>query len=275
MFLLKCIFFSISSFSQVFDGVSGDEASIYKILNQSEESQVLIMTELHGYSPHHENQRNLLVHLANRPRVVSVGMEHFAYPLQDAVDDYVRGSLDEADFLTQMGWGKGLSFDHYRLQVRIPRYTGGRTLALNIPRYISGKVARSGLESLSADERTLLPPLYSRGSEDYFERFKEVMENHIPESMLENYFMAQSLWDDTMAWTTARQLATNPEELIVILVGDFHAIYGHGLVERLRANGVDRITVVSQVLKKDEALPHPVYGPRSDYIWVSEEGDQP
>ena len=132
-------------------------------------------------------------------------------------------------------------------------------------------MARQGLDSLSEEERRLLPPLYDRGSDEYFERFKKIMENHVPEHMLENYFLAQSLWDDTMAWSSARHLANHPEDLLVILVGDFHANYGHGLVERLYANGVKDVLVISQVLEKKQTEPHPIYGPRADFVWVVED----
>ena len=63
----------------------------------------------------------------------------------------------------------------------------------------------------------------------------------------------------------------------MIVVGDFHAQYGGGLPDRLRARGVQSVTVLSQIEAAglteselhDEAGPSTSYGPRADGVWIS------
>ncbi len=74
-------------------------------------------------------------------------------------------------------------------------------------------------------------------------------------------------------------LRAHPEQVLVIIVGDFHASYGGGLPDRLRARGVTSMLVISQVnrfgLDDDETrrlvVPDPRHGVRADYVWVTEE----
>lgn len=241
---------------------------------------VLVLGEQHalGESPsekiHHGNQHRLLFELARQHRV-SLGMEFFDYPKQDIVDQYVWGQLPETDFLKQVGWG-GNAWPLYRDQVKFAGATGGRTFALNIPRAISGKVARGGKQSLSADEQALLPPIWEVGSPFYFARFKEVMDGHLPPEMLERYFLAQSLWDDTMAWQISKNHRNGDDEVFVVIVGQFHAEFGHGLPSRLDRYGVEQVKTMIQVEVTDwrakdldaAVAADATYGNHADYIWV-------
>ena len=81
-----------------------------------------------------------------------------------------------------------------------------------------------------------------------------------------------------MAWRVAEFLRGHPDHVLFIVVGDFHASYFGGLPDRLRARGVDDILVISQVNAEDSSEderreliePHPVYGPRADFVWSTE-----
>lgn len=221
---------------------------------------------------HHENQKRLLQFLDDD---VSVGMEFYAYPTQPAVDGYLAGTMNEADFLKAVEWG-GNFFDLYKPQTLYPRDHRGVTVALNMPRAISGKVAKQGPDSLSEQERALLPPIWEKGSAPYFERFSEIMGGHLRPDKLENYFWAHSLWDDTMAWRASLRRAAAPAETMIIIVGGFHAEFGHGLPSRLsRHSGAAPVTLLQAEVSEwtDEALnaavaADPKYGPHADYMWV-------
>lgn len=152
-------------------------------------------------------------------------------------------------------------------------------MALNAPEQVTRALAERGLDGLSDEERGLLPPGFTPGSTAYFERFAREVQQHGPmsESTVRTFFAAQSAWDDTMAWQAARFLAAHPEQVLVIIVGDFHASFGGGLPDRLWARGVTKTVVISQVDARglDEAalrallVPDSQYGPRADFIWVT------
>ena len=160
-----------------------------------------------------------------------------------------------------------------------PLSAGGTSWALNAPRAVTGKVARTGISSLTPEEAALLPPNWSLGNDLYYERFKAVMgDGHIPEEALLRYFTAQSLWDETMSWRAVDFVRQNPDQVLVILVGDFHAVYGGGLADKIHQRGWNQILTIGQVSlegatpqEQDEIMkPHPVYGKRADYIWVGD-----
>jgi len=271
---------SVLAFGQIafagswYKGTTGELVGENDIISDVKSGQVLLMSELHDSEDHHQNQRDLMVKLSGGTFPISTGMEFFDYTKQNHVDDYGLDKIDEQSFLKLVGWGK-INFDFYRFQVRLPYYSGGRTYGLNIPRAVSSQVAKGGLESLTEEQKKFLPPNFTLGSDTYLERFREVMGDHVPKEKIMNYFTAQSLWDDTMAWRAALAMQENPNQLLVVIVGDFHVAYQDGLVARLRARGAQNILSVSQVdtssLKSDERkrfmAPHERYGARADYIY--------
>jgi uncharacterized iron-regulated protein len=233
-----------------------------------EPGTILILGEFHDSASHHANQREILRLLGDRGMKVSVGLEFFERPHQAAVDRWLEGSLGEGDFLREIGWGK-IPFDLYREQAQFPGTHGGKTLALNASRALTGVISKKGIEGLTDEEKAQLPPGFELGSGTYFERFRETMAGHVPDSAIARYFEAQSTWDDTMAWTATEYLRAASEQVLVILVGDFHAAYGDGLAHRLRERGASRVLLISQVADEEEAAVHPIWGARGDYVWVA------
>lgn len=221
---------------------------------------------------HHGNQLRLMQEIGKTSKI-SLGMEFFNYTDQSTIDSYLDGELSESKFLSAISWGSS-AYSMYRRQVQAPRSLRGHTYGLNIPRAITGKIGKSGRDSLDDSEKALLPPIWERGSDPYFERFTEVMNGHVTGEKLENYFWAHSLWDDTMAWQAVAN--ARADEVFMIIVGEFHAEFGHGLPARLQRHGARSVKTVIQSEIVDftpEALEaetriHDKYGLRADYIWV-------
>jgi uncharacterized iron-regulated protein len=256
------------------------------VATQTSAGDILLFGEQHadednkeepGVVLHHGNQTRLLRFFADRNLKVSVGMEFFNYPLQAKVDEFLAGTLNEADFLTAMGWS-GNYFSSYRDQVLFPASSGGRTLALNMPRSVTSTVAKLGPYGLSDEQRALLPPIWEQGSATYYKRFVEIMGDHVPEEKLQNYFWAHSLWDDTMAWNAVRHRQMVSDDVLLVIVGEFHVEYGDGLASRLLKHGAQSVrTVVQTEIPKDQwsqeeldklVIPDAEYGARADYIWL-------
>jgi len=265
----------------LYDGQSGEKVNLGRLVGQIEPGEVLVLGENHGFSPHHENQYDVLLNLVGlNPRGLrlSVGMEFFPRFAQKAVDEFISGLLPETDFLGRVEWGGGISFDHYRRQVLFPKAAGGTTVALNARRSLTSKIAKCGLDSLTPTEREELPKDFTLGNPLYKDRFREVMGGHVKEEQLERYFTAQSAWDEVMATTACEFLAANPEQTLVVIVGDFHAAYGGGLPDRMKARGCRKVTVVSQLQVEDltnpenarDILPDSRWGRRGDYVWAVE-----
>lgn len=244
---------------------------------------VVIIGENHGLKAHQKQQMEILTALRNKGLKVSVGLEFFSYPDQHLVNDYRNGHLLESEFLKLIKWG-GTPYEFYRDQVFFPDlHENAATLALNAPRSLTSKIAKNGLPSLSPVDLALLPPQFSLGRESYHRRFLEAIP-HLPSpEAADRYFAAQSVWDDTMAWKATDFMRSNPEHVLVIVVGDGHVQYGGGLPDRVRArypgisvwtySQINTLGLDEKEISK-EIEPSPIYGLRSDFLWL-EQGESP
>ena len=252
-------------------------------------NDILVFGEQHAVD---ESDPDSIVHqghqielLKSLPKV-NLGMEFLEYPKQNFVDQYLLGQMTDLDFQTAVGWGSN-PFSLYKQQILAPVAGGGSTWAINMPREITKQISKQGLGSLTPEQQSFLPPHLSRGRALYFARFEEVMSGHATPEQIENYFWAQSTWDETMAWRTLLLISdpkTNKDYVTVIIVGAFHVEYGGGLPDRLKArilndwpngNGPRVKTLVQMDLPNLEAktiesalAPDPKYGLISDYVWV-------
>lgn len=280
--LIFIAFFNLAStaFSApqgLYSGATGAPVVLIEELAQRvRPGSVVVVGENHGFSVHQGQQMAILSALRDLGFKVSVGLEFFSYPDQQRVHEYRLGYLSESDFLKQINWGSGFDFGFYKSQALFPRYElGEQTWALNTPRFLTSKVAKSGLDSLTPQEAALLPPQFTLGRDSYRVRFFESIPHPLPPPAQDKYFAAQSIWDDTMAWRAKQFLEIYPEQVLVIIVGEFHVQYGGGLPDRLRARGVTDILTFSQVDSTEASsaaellAPSPRDGVRADYLWLA------
>lgn len=263
--------------SGILRGKSLETVTLEESLRSVTPGSVVVIGENHGFKVHQDQQVAIMSALRNKGLRVSVGMEFFSYPHQDLVDSYRAGVLPELDFLKAITWGSPV-FDFYRDQALFPDLTeGSRTVALNAPRSLTAKVSKSGLDSLTSDEKNLLPSDFTLGRDSYKRRFLGMMP-HIPTPEAgEKYFAAQSIWDDTMAWQVALFTSIHPEQVLVIVVGEFHTQYGGGLPDRIRARTNVPVLTFSQINVSDlseeeiskEIAPSLTDGARADYLWLA------
>ncbi|MEN0057459.1 MAG: ChaN family lipoprotein [Bdellovibrio sp.] len=264
--------------SGIYQGLNHEAVSLAEAVQGVTPGSVVVIGENHGFSEHQAQQVEIMETLRQQGLKVSVGLEFFTYTFQTQVEQYRQGLLLEADFLKEIQWG-GISYDFYRSQALFPRLEeGAKTLALNAPRSLTGKVSKSGLASLTEEDRALLPPQFALGRDSYKERFLKMMP-HLPSPEAgERYFAAQSVWDDTMAWRAVEFLQAHPEQVLVIVVGDFHVQYGGGLPDRLRARlpGLPVLTFsqvntlgLSPEQIAQEIEPSEKEGARADYLWLA------
>lgn len=262
----------------IFRGGDLQEVSLVQSLEKVQPGSIVIIGENHGFQKHRDQQVQILEALRSLGLPVSVGLEFFTYTDQSKVNDYRAGLLSEADFLTAIAWG-GISYDYYRSQALFPDLTqGSKTIALNAPRSLTGKVAKGGLDALTNEEKALLPPAFTVGRDSYKRRFLSMMP-HLPTPEAgERYFLSQSIWDDTMAWQAEQFLKTHPQQVLVIVVGDFHVQFGGGLPDRLRHRlpqtpilTFSQVNTTGMTLEELdlEIQPSPTEGPRADYLWLA------
>jgi uncharacterized iron-regulated protein len=161
-------------------------------------------------------------------------MEMFRSDSQPVLDRWYQEKMDEKDFQKAYydNWGYPWPlyahiFEYARLK-KIP------LIGLNIPRAVTQKVARSGFDSLSKEEKEMLPIVECKVSPDYMAFIKRAYGAHAHGQMnFDNFCEAQLVWDKVMALHAQRYLESNPERVMIILAGTGHA-WKKGIPEQLR-----------------------------------------
>jgi len=262
----------------LYQGASGQPATLDEALSSVTPGAIVVIGEAHGNAAHQQQQLAVLRKLREKGLQVAVGLEFLAFHHQPLLDSWRAGKLAEADFLEQVSWGS-IPFSFYRDQALFPE-APAKTIAINAPWQLPRKVGRQGLASLTEEERRLLPPNFTLGQDSYKKRFLAELPHLDDPSIGERYFAAQSVWDETMAYQSARYIGENSKQVLVIVVGEFHAKFGGGLPDRLRARAPRApVLVISQIdasgLSEQETQaeirPSEEYGPRADFVWVSAE----
>ena len=145
---------------------------------------------------------------------------------------------------------------------------GGKVFGGNLSRDEKAPVVSGGLAAL---DPKLLPPGFKLGGPSYLERFTEVMSGHATPEQITNYFAAQSLVDDAIAYHLFQDSTTS---LNFLVIGAFHSMYSDGVVARLKErNGSSKIANIEIIDSSDytaqeieDLFLNDKYGDRSDYL---------
>jgi uncharacterized iron-regulated protein len=276
LLLIMSLFIANTAFSQLFDGKTRIETNLNHLVSQVKPGTILFLGENHGLASHRDQHIDILNALRAEGLKLSVGMEFINYTDQPILDQYRAGNIDEAQFLAGIKWS-GFDYEFYKQQVNFPKLELGEfTQGLNIPRTLTTKISRNGLASLTEDEQKLMPPHFELGGHLYKARFMEAAGSHCKNP--DNCFAAQSAWDDTMAWQALKFAEQHPDQVLVIVVGEFHVRYGGGTPARILARKPNaHIVTLSQIWAQDMTeeeiqqalLASETEGPRADFIWVS------
>ncbi|MEQ1722978.1 MAG: ChaN family lipoprotein [Pseudobdellovibrio sp.] len=276
LLLIMSLFIANTAFSQLFDGKTRAETDLTQLVSQVKPGTILFLGENHGLASHRDQHMDILNALRAAGLKLSVGMEFVNYTNQATLDQYRRGLINEAQFLAEIKWS-GFGYEFYSQQINFPKLDLGElTLGLNIPRTLTTKISRNGLASLTEDEQKLMPPNFAVGGDLYKARFMEAAGSHCKNP--DNCFAAHSAWDDTMAWQAVNFTEQHPDQVLVIVVGEFHVQYGGGTPARILVRKPNaQIVTLSQIWAEDMTdeeiqqamLPSETEGPRADFIWVS------
>ncbi|MGQ9499374.1 MAG: ChaN family lipoprotein [Dissulfurimicrobium sp.] len=234
---------------------SKDISSLDEILDKIVSRQVIFFGERHDDFGHHLAELKVIEGLYNRGCRFAVGMEMFQRPFQVFLDQYLKGEIDERQFLAKTEYYKRWGHDYhlYRPIIEFCKAHGIPIVALNLNTEISEKVARGGLSSLTTDEKKIIPKNLDFSNFAYRDWLKDIFSTH-PDGVTEdfnNFFEAQVLWDETMAMAIHEYLAGNPERRMVVLAGAGHLIYGYGIPSRVARRGNDDQVIIIAADHKD------------------------
>ena len=199
--------------------------------------RVVFVGESHDRYEDHLNQLKVIEGLKRRGKDLAIGMEFFQQPYQGALDAYLAGGLDEAEFLRRSQYFDRWRFDYrlYRPILRYAREQGIPVIALNLESELTRRVGEVGIAGLERAERARLPGRIDRSDPDYQKRIQAVFAMHpgADQRSFERFMDVQLVWDEGMAERAARYLTENPNKTLVVLAGAGHIEYGQGIPKRL------------------------------------------
>lgn len=204
-------------------------------------ANVVYLGETHDNPEDHKIQLQIIQELGRRNRKIAIAMEMFQQPYQNILNRYLAGKLSEQELVEQSNYNQwGYPWEYYAPLVRFAKEKQLPVIALNIPIEITRQVTRSGLESLTTQQRKLIPPFSEIRTDnaEYRQLLAETFgqhqhSGHGNSSNFERFFLAQVLWDETMAAQVAKFIKANPNYQVVVLAGTGHIIYGYGIPSRV------------------------------------------
>ena len=230
---------------------AGDLSPLDQIINRICDKQVIFVGENHDKFSHHVAQLKIIQGLDRKNRKLAVGMEMFQRPFQLILDQYMDGEIDEKTFLRKSEYLERWSYD-YHIYRPIIEYCKGHDipiLALNLQAEISKKVGRKGLESLSEQELKQTPKDLNWSDTAYRTRLRDIFKEH-PEGRVgsfDNFYQVQILWDETMAQSVFDYLENHPDHQMVVLAGNGHIAFGHGIPFRTSRRGKYDQAIITNV----------------------------
>lgn len=255
------------------------------------QADIVLVGEQHDDPNTHQLELALLQGLARRRtgRVI-VSLEMFERDVQEPLDHFQMGHLDEGEFLKSSRPWPNYAKD-YKPLVEFARTKEWPVIASNVPRSFASDVSKGGLDALKAksgDEvgwfaKDLKCPV----GDDYFDRFAEAMGEHpdkndksTPASAkeagrqrLERYYQAQCLKDETMGESIARafEIASvgGQKPLVIHFNGAFHTDYTLGTAQRAKRRLPGKRVVVLSMLpveSLDTVAPDKAERKRADYL---------
>jgi uncharacterized iron-regulated protein len=213
----------------------GRPVSFEELIADLNSCQVVYIGEKHTNVSHHRIQLEVIQALFKKHSNLIVGMEMFDHTYQDVLDMWSAGELDQKDFLKKSHWYANWRFDFslYREILEFIKENHIRLVALNIPNHIPPKIREGGIDTLREDEKKHLPQVIdtsNRAHRDYLEKVFDGHKHHFRgEVEFENFYTAQSVWEDAMAEMISQHLKN---DAMVVLAGNGHIQFKYGIPDR-------------------------------------------
>jgi uncharacterized iron-regulated protein len=210
-------------------------------LSAAAQARVVLLGEAHATPGIHAWQARTIAALSRDGRPVVIAVEWLPRSAQAALDRYVAGATDDAQFLAQANWSAVWRHDFaaYRPVFDLARARGIPVVAINIDRRIVRTTARDGLAAGLAAARSAGTPvgLPAPPTPAYRARLLASLAEHASGGAADRFIAAQGMWDRAMAEGIAAVLAARPAARVIGLMGLGHVEGGNGVAHQLAALG--------------------------------------
>jgi len=247
----------------------GEPIDIGDLINDLNSCQIVYVGEKHTNSAHHQIQLQIIRELYKDNPNLTVGMEMFDYTYQDVLERWSQGELSQEEFLRKSHWYANWRYDFslYQDILEFIKDHNIRLVGLNIPSYIPPRIREGGIKNLRDVDKAHLPPQIDTSNTAHRDFLKKIFEGHKHhfkrEVKFEDFYAAQSVWEDAMAEKIAQNLN---DSNMVVLAGNGHIQYKYGIPDRaFKQTGACFRTVYLEPVGSGK-----VESDIADYIWVTE-----
>ena len=275
--LLLSLLFSHSlhaEITQIFDTKTNSAISSKDFLSKTQNAGFVVLGEFHNTPSIQEAEAQIITDVSNsrsNKTSTAVMWEFLNYTDQTQTstefEKFNQGLITSQEFLTNTAGKQNLE---YAPVIEATKKTKATLIGLNLPRDLKQKVIAAGIGAI---DPSYIPASHYVGGDQYLERFKVAMGEHIPSSKLPNYFLAQCLTDSVMA----NEAFKNEKDLNFIVAGSFHTDYFDATVARLKkltnlsavtVKIIDTKTATADEIK-DYTSGDKTYGTYADFIIFS------
>ncbi|MBU4263228.1 MAG: ChaN family lipoprotein [Proteobacteria bacterium] len=241
--------------------------------NVADSSRVVYVGETHVNQADHLLQFRVLQAIHQRYPEVAVGMEMFNRSSQPALDAYIKGDIDERQFLKDAQYFKNWGYDYrfYRDILQYARQYKLPVIGLNLDKdIVSDTFKEGGIAALPPEIQEALPKERDLSMPGYRQRLTQVFQSHSgphfdPNSQkMASFVESQVLWDETMSQTIADYLTAHPPAKMVIIAGSGHVVKENAIPPRVTRRIPVKQTVLVNVQQGDLSTDE------ADYVFFSE-----
>ena len=269
---------------KIYAANSGNPVSFDEMIRGMAKSRLVYVGETHNSLPMHQIQAKIIQGLYEQDRNLTVGMEMYPITQQEVLNKWSLGILTEEEFIREGQWyvNWNFHFGFYQDIFRVVKRNAIPLYGLNVPRDIITKVRMRGWESLSEQEKRMVPEP-DLTHQDHRTLIRTIFEGaDLPHQMkgrglemaFEGLYRAQTAWDETMAHHALAALHKE-EGRIVVLAGSGHMLYNLGI--NLRAYNKSQMpfkTVICVIIPKGKKSVE-VSCSFADYVWGLPEEERP
>ena len=264
---------------EIFRLPDGNPIPFIHLLEDINKTRVIFVGESHDQIAHHQIQVKLIQDLVKKGKDVVVAMEMFESSQQPILDRWSQGLLTEEEFLKEIQWDTTWGMDYELYKGILDEAKGHRlkVIALNVQRDLVRKVALSGIEGLSPEDKKKLPKM-DLTDQSHRAYIKSIYKGHQGGSAkgFKKFYEAQSLWDEGMAETLSEFLRSHEGEqkTVLVFVGSGHLIYGFGIPKRFyRRTPIPYQTIILKAWKEkiDEDFTFAeATTPLAHFLWITQ-----
>ncbi len=236
LLIILFLFFSVPRFS-IYNITQQKETDFRTMVEYLKNQNVVFVGEYHNSKTAHEFELEIFkgLYKARRGKLI-LSLEMFERDVQEILNKYLSGEIDEKEFLKNSRPWKNYPTD-YRPLIEFAKKNKIKVVAANVPRRYAAMVARGGLEALlklSPNEKPFVAKKVYYDFPRYKKLFYETMEKmrggmmKAHGKMKENFYLAQCLKDSTMAESILNALNENKGYLVLHINGCFHSDYKLG-----------------------------------------------